>query len=165
MGTEGHAAPDLMGWRWCVPMFLAASLGLACASDGTGPSDAGPSAEPSPVVADTGQGAALADMGPSYEAPQLEPRWTAEDVAEELSTHVTSAVPNLTQLVDTYLWMMGSGDEHCPGSSTQLTGVDPERGCAAESGFWYYGVASYIETDEDGATGRVLSGDFELRTP
>ena len=117
------------------------------------------------MVADTGQGDALTDMGPTYEAPQVEPRWTAEDVAEELSTHVTSAVPNLVQLVETYLWMMGSGDDRCPGSSTQLTGVDPERGCTAESGFWYYGVASYTETEEADATSRVLSGDFELRTP
>ena len=165
MGTAGHASPDRMDRRWWASMLWVGSVGLSCASGGTGAGDVQTSVAPSSAVTDTGQGAGLADLGPSYEAPKVIPRWTAEEVAGELSEHVTSAVPNLAQLVDTYLWMMQSGDAHCPGSSTQLTGVDPELGCTAESGFWYYGVASYIETEQESGTEWVLSGDFELRTP
>jgi len=147
--TYGH-----LGWA---SLALTGVLGIAC-GDGSGSA----ASDGSSVTTDT-----ASDAGASvpYTPEPQTPRWTAGDVAGELSRHLPAAVPDIVQLLEAYLWMMGNGDEECPGSTTQLTAVDPELGCTAETGFWYYGVASYVDFEEGDWRGRILSGDFELRGP
>jgi hypothetical protein len=115
--------------------------------------------------AEAGDTATQAPVRAGYEASHDNPRWTASDVEIQLGSHLPEAVPDLSQLIESYLWMMGGGDELCPGSTTQLSAVDPELGCTAETGFWYFGVASYVAFEEESLSGQVLSGDFELMDP
>jgi hypothetical protein len=133
-------------------------LGMGCHSPDQESTD-GPAAGPAP--SDTADG----PVGAEYVATVDEPRWTAADVADQLGTHLPSAVPDFTVLLDVYLWMMGSGDGGCPPSPTQLTAVDPEHGCTSSEGFWYYGVGTYHTHEAEDLTGWMLSGDFEMSDP
>ncbi len=143
-------------WSRAPGLLLVCGIG-ACQASPDEPSAAAPTLG----VADAEE---EEDVGPPYVPTESSPRWSADDVQAQLEAHLATAVPGLVQLHDAYLWIMGNGDADCPGSETQLIAVDPERGCTSESGFWYFGFANYEVREDEGLSGWVVAGDFELET-
>jgi len=118
--------------------------------------------------ATTGQGSAATaqDTGEPFGwvvSEEAEPAWTAEEAMSRLQDAVAVGLPQPAVALDTYLALMGTGDDACPGHDTVLTD-SVVHGCLAESGTWFEGVTEYTFEDDVNYQVQVLAGDFFIRS-
>ena len=88
--------------------------------------------------------------------------WNVLQLGFHIGQALDAGVPDPEELAEAYLDRFDEGDDDCPGSSDQLTGTVPPEGCTAESGAFYIGVSTWIETNEDGLETWAVGGDFEM---
>jgi len=149
---------------------------LACAGS-KGPAEGAPSTGTPDatdtgvtVVVDTGE-VSPTDTGipplPTVEETLVQPTLSATEVADRLTTALGN-VPDPTEILETYQFLMGQGDATCPGPGLNI--VDTWLyGCDATTGYSYAGVTDWVEElfEEDGLTGDInsVAGDFWIDTP
>jgi len=122
-----------------------------------------------------GSGSGSGSGGSGSETDVLEertPQWTAQEVADIVSAVLTDSLPNTLVLAQTYLDIMGRGDDDCPGSANII--LAELDGCTSESGVTYIGVGhldrSLEDTEVMGVAGqnwfmRSQIADFQMLEP
>ena len=96
---------------------------------------------------------------------------TATMAPEEVVRTIEAALltpPDPGPIVDTYIDLMTSGDDTCPGTENVITDTWL-YGCVSETGYSYAGITDWTdgETDVGGGSAHltVLAGDFWIDTP
>jgi hypothetical protein len=115
---------------------------------------------------DSGEAVGAFDL-PEIEETMVQPTLSASEVAERLTTAL-SQVPDPTEIVEIYQFLMAQGDATCPGPGMNI--VDTWLyGCDATTGYSYSGVTDWMNElhTEEGMTGTLtgVAGDFWIDTP
>lgn len=125
--------------------------------------------QPSPVTAvpDTGTGTGTGSAPPEDDALSVhEPEWTADEVVAAIETLLSRPPPDPVSLNnDAFIWIMGNGDNQCPGDLSFRIGD-----CTASSGWRYFGIADYfddIKSSEEGGdwSASLALGDLLFTDP
>jgi hypothetical protein len=92
------------------------------------------------------------------------PAWSAEDVGAQFERVVTAGIPEPWTLNGHYLELIAHGDVVCPGPDNQM--VMPEGTCVSESGYAYYGVATWWDTSTEELTAfYMFTASFVITPP
>ena len=69
------------------------------------------------------------------------PEWSAEDFAATIQAQQDAGLPTPAAFAIAYQHALWQGSEECPGTQSQISQT---KGCTAESGWFYSGVAHYF---------------------